>query len=166
MKSLRIFSFCLIFIWVFTLISCSAEPCIYETEEFSIKLDTSFKKKTVENAVIMLTNSKYAVICVREDASVLENGENITESEYADLICEKYPEYDAQVKQDGELYYLEYVNKAQNKKFYYNSYIIKGEECFYTISFAAGDKKDNSESHLMFSDWIKTVKVGGADVVG
>lgn len=149
----------LIIICVFMLVSCKTEPKTFTSGEFSIHLDSGFKEVENDSAVAFLSSSKYSVICVKEEFSSLENGSKTTVLEYAEIIKNTYPEYNAEIKSEGDFCYLEYENKAEYKNFYYNSYLFKTETAFYTVHFAAAAKSDNSESASVFSEWAKTIEL-------
>lgn len=149
----------LIIICVFMLVSCKTEPKTFTYGEFTIRLDSGFKEVKNDSAVAFLASSKYSVICVKEEFSSLENGGETTILEYAEIIKNNYPEYNAEIKSEGDFCYLEYENKAEHKNFYYNSYLFKKEDAFYTVHFATASKSDNSESASIFAEWAKTIEL-------
>lgn len=149
----------LLLLGIVALTSCQTniEPKEFKTGGFSILLDTGFKKIENEAAIAFFTSSKYSVICVKEDFSSLEKGSETTVSEYAEIIKNKYPEYNAEFKEQDGFCYLEYENTVEYKKFYYNSYLFKGENCFYTVHFSTSLKGDKAQIREQFLSWAETI---------
>lgn len=148
---------------IFMLPSCSTEPKSFSVEEFSITLDSGFKEIENDSAFAFFASSSHSVVCIKEDFSSLEKGDQTTIEEYGEVIKDKYPEYNAELINQGDYWYLEYENKAEHKNFYYNSYIFKTESAFYMVHFATGAKKDNSQSKQTFAAWAQTIQLKEMD---
>ena len=138
---------------------CSTEPKKFIKNELSIILDSSFKEIENDSAFAFYSSSDCSVVCTKEDFSKLENGAQISIERYAELIIENNPDYNATLVCENGFYFLEYENKADRKNFYYNSYLFKGEDAFYTVHFAKASKKDNQNSKDIFNEWAKTVVI-------
>lgn len=159
MKIKTLFIISLILVTLVSLSSCSTEPKKFVEDNFSIILDSSFKSVENETTYAFYSSSKYSVICMKEDFSTLENGKDTTIEEYAQSVQENNPDFDAKFKEFDGLYYLEYVNKAERKNFYYNSFVFKGDTAFYMVHFATASKSDNSASNEQFIEWAKSVSI-------
>ncbi len=150
-------------IFMLFLSSCNKELVekSFEAGDFSIVLDSSFKEKNAQGAYAYFISKDCLVVCVRDLFEKFEYAyEGYSEEEYADVVCDSNGKSTDCIKKDGNYTYLEYTAEAEGEKYYYNSFIKKGTDAFYIITFAAESKEDNTEIyHSRFIHWMDTVKV-------
>ena len=153
--------FVIVFAMLFTT-SCSSEIVekTFEANEFSITLDSSFKDKEASGAYAYFISRNYLIVCIKESFSELPSEyADFSEEKYAEVVCFSNEKSEECLKFEGGYYYLEYTNTAENKEYYYNSFIKKGESAFYIITFTAQTQEDKSLLHTQFKSWMDTVNV-------
>ena len=152
----------LIAIFMLCITSCNKEIVdeAFKKDEFSIVLDSSFDEKTASGAYAYFISSDYLVVCVKDLFSSFDYAyEGYSEEQYAEVVCKSNDKSTDCIKKDMGFIYLEYTAEAKNKEYYYNSYIKKGKDAFYIITFTAKSKDDNSSENAKFMHWMSTVSV-------
>ena len=142
--------------------SCNKDitPKSFEQGEFSVILDSSFKQKDASGAYAYFISSDYLVVCIKEEFSSLEaEYQGFSEEKYGEIVCVSNEKPLEALKNENGYYYLEYTSKVENKEYYYNSFIKKGESAFYIITFTAENEEDNSSNHMKFLSFAETVSV-------
>lgn len=132
----------------------------FESGEFSIVLDSSFKDKKAEGAYAYYISKDYLIVCDREGFDEI-NAEyrDFSEDKYAEIVCAINEKSVDTIKKSGDGVYLEYTYEADGKEYYYNSFIKKGSSAFYIITFTAESKEDHSFYNSKFISWFDTVSV-------
>lgn len=159
---MRYFTCFLLAVTMLFFTSCNKEIVekTFETEEFSIVLDSSFKKKEAQGAYAYYISSEYLVVCIKESfVDDFVKYADFSEDKYAEVVCAANEKSVDCIKKSGDSVYLEYTDTAEKEEYYYNSFIKKGNSAFYIITFTAESKEDNSSLNSKFIQWFNTVGV-------
>ena len=151
-------------IMVLPLAACSVDVKTASDKEFSsngmkITLTSAFRESQAEGYTAVYDSSEVAVIGLREPYSVAAQLEDMTLSEYADIVYQnnasKSPKPISTV--DGlTVMEFEFHNDELDKDYSYFTVMLKGEDCFWMIQFAS-ETNNYEECKPYFIKWAKSI---------
>lgn len=151
----------LFFLFLFLLCGCqktsgqALDERVFRTSELEITLDTSFAEANIQGYERCYTSKHVDVFLVKEAFDSADELEGMTLSDYAAALI-KANGLDTQIKQDGSLFYFDYVSTLETGDFHYYSYLYKSDNAFWVVQFAIAEVyREQLSSDLL--KWAKSV---------
>lgn len=131
----------------------------FSSNGMSITLTDEFREADMENSTVTYDSKNVAVFVIKEGFTFVNNFEDYTLEQYADLVIKSNGLNSDEVKTVDGLTYFEYnfTNPETNDTYRYFSYVYKTNDAFWLIQFAA--LKENADEYAeQITEWAKSVE--------
>jgi hypothetical protein len=132
-------------------------PKSFGTDGFTVTLEDSFREDELEPFSAYYKRRNMSLFALKEPFSGFEQGDGMTEAEYAQLIMEKN-EVDSELTERDGLCYFSYFKEAARKDFAYYAFAFKGSDAYWLIQFAIPFSEREKLEDEVFS-FAETVRV-------
>ena len=159
--------FCLSLLLAVTVTGCgmfrdpkTADAKDFTLEGLTITLTDAFRNLKVEGATGGYQARDCTLFLIKEPFDLLENGENLTLDEYAELV-KANNSLDVEIKTEENLTYFERTASADGVEFSYYSVMYRAPDAFWLLQFAC-ETTDYEEYRPYFVNWAKSVTFDAA----
>ncbi len=131
---------------------------VFTHGELSITLTNGFRETEYEGFEVCYDSLNVAVMVLKEGFADYEGLEELSVEEYGELMIEYHELEDTlKLREDGA--FLSYTDSAEGVEYFYQAYIFKSDEAFWTVTFAT-DSTNAQKYSEKIEAWASTVSVG------
>lgn len=136
------------------------QPEDFSAGGMTITLNGSFEEFEQNEVTVAYESNDSAIFILKEEFALAEGFEDLSLTEYAELLIESTPAAEgAQLQESDGLTWFEYstIHSETQEEYIFLSYLYKSEDAFWAVQFLT-DAKSYEASRTQFVEWAQSVR--------